>query len=296
MTRRPLPALLALSVLTVGAGCTVEYEEIDAGAVDARPTLDAPRPDAPTADAPSAADTRVPPDAPMIDSGVDGGMPDTPIACPDGLLEGMEGQPVISGSTSGASATATASCAGKEPSPARFYSWIAPRDGTYLITTAGSVFDTALVLRAGDTCTGAELDCSDDTDLDLTSRIAVTTTAGTHYVIVVTGFDGAESGAFDLHIYEGIGSEAGLCGDGVDDDADGSTDCDDFDCDGDPACGEDCSDGVDNNGDGDVDCDDFRCYEVPPCFEANCTNGADDDADGDIDCEDFDCEFDSACS
>jgi len=298
MNRRHLRVPLVLcSVLAFGPGCTVEPSSdagLDAGAVDARPALDAAMADVLRTDAPIPSDVRVASDAPMTDSGRDAGMPDAGTVCPDGLLEGMEGQPVVSGTTT--TGTATASCAGGEPSPARYYSWIAPRDGTFLITTAGSAFDTALLLRAGDSCSGAELDCNDDTESALTSRIAVTTAAGTHYVIVVTGYDGTEFGAFELNIYEGAETEVGLCRDGLDNDADDYADCDDFDCDGAPECAEDCTDGIDNNGDGATDCDDFRCYDLPACFESDCINGADDDGDGDIDCADFDCDFDDACA
>lgn len=58
------------------------------------------------------------------------------------------------------------------------------------------------------------------------------------------------------------------CSDGIDNDQDGDVDCEDSDCEGDPACpGEetDCSDGVDNDQDGDVDCDDADCAEDPIC-------------------------------
>ena len=48
------------------------------------------------------------------------------------------------------------------------------------------------------------------------------------------------------------------CSDGVDNDGDGLTDCDDSDCFG-PSCVEVCDDGVDNDGDGDTDCDDEDC-------------------------------------
>ncbi len=59
-------------------------------------------------------------------------------------------------------------------------------------------------------------------------------------------------------------------------------DCDDWDCDEDPACeggtgGEDCDDGQDNDGDGWTDCDDWDCDEDPACA------GDDDDAADDDD-------------
>ena len=51
-----------------------------------------------------------------------------------------------------------------------------------------------------------------------------------------------------------------ICDNGQDEDGDGFVDCDDWDCDDDPACataGEfDCDDGVDNDDNGYTDCDD----------------------------------------
>ena len=51
------------------------------------------------------------------------------------------------------------------------------------------------------------------------------------------------------------------CSDGLDDDEDGDTDCDDSDCYQGANCpgNEDCGDNVDNDGDGATDCDDWDC-------------------------------------
>ena len=59
------------------------------------------------------------------------------------------------------------------------------------------------------------------------------------------------------------------CGDGVDNDSDGDTDCADSDCAADPLCSStteiDCADGVDNDNDGDTDCADSDCSGHPSC-------------------------------
>jgi hypothetical protein len=103
------------------------------------------------------------------------------------------------------------------------------------------------------------------------------------------------------------------CTNVCDDDGDGFTDCDDFDCKGVGSCpgrdGEDCaavanteetteslcSDGCDGDGDGFVDCDDFGCQGVGNCFAENsnvaCSDGLDNDGNGFIDCEDNGCTF-----
>ena len=78
------------------------------------------------------------------------------------------------------------------------------------------------------------------------------------------------------------------CGDGVDNDLDGDTDCFDSDCDNDILCTEICNNGVDDDGDGDLDCLDAGCDGDILCAE-DCSNGVDDDQDGDVDCDDSEC-------
>jgi hypothetical protein len=83
-----------------------------------------------------------------------------------------------------------------------------------------------------------------------------------------------------------------VCDDGIDEDCDTYTDCDDSDCDGDPACPT-CGDTFCDIGE-----DQCNCPEdcgIPPSTEGNCTDGNDDDCDGDTDCVDADCVDDTAC-
>ena len=73
------------------------------------------------------------------------------------------------------------------------------------------------------------------------------------------------------------------CADGVDNDQDGLTDCEDGDC----ACIEtDCGDGIDDDSDGLLDCEDDDCVDV--CIE-DCGDGSDNDRDGLTDCDDDEC-------
>lgn len=75
-----------------------------------------------------------------------------------------------------------------------------------------------------------------------------------------------------------------ICTDGIDNDNDGFTDCDDYDCECDESAN--CFDGIDNDNDGFVDCEDYDC----DCDEsANCNDGIDNDNDGFVDCDDLDC-------
>jgi hypothetical protein len=85
-----------------------------------------------------------------------------------------------------------------------------------------------------------------------------------------------------------------ICGDGIDNDCNGLTDCADPACFGAPACSkpgqEICNNGIDDNGDGLVDCADPECVGSPACRPGMgkeiCDNGIDDNGDGLVDCAD----------
>lgn len=86
-----------------------------------------------------------------------------------------------------------------------------------------------------------------------------------------------------------------VCGNGLDDNADGLTDCDDPVCEGGAECGgaENCRNGMDDDGDDLADCDDSDCEGVPVCtFGEICNNGIDDDGDVLFDCADPECDCD----
>jgi len=57
-----------------------------------------------------------------------------------------------------------------------------------------------------------------------------------------------------------------------------------------PALYEDCDNGVDDDGDANTDCDDPDCFLAAACVEHGCGDGFDDDGDGLTDCEDADCD------
>ncbi|MFC1647622.1 hypothetical protein ACFL10_01350 [Patescibacteria group bacterium] len=90
-----------------------------------------------------------------------------------------------------------------------------------------------------------------------------------------------------------------VCGDMLDNDGDGETDCTDSDCASHGYCNfpENCSDGLDNDGDGDIDCADANCATHIACNPVEvCTDGVDNDGDGFADCADADCSHLVVCN
>lgn len=84
-----------------------------------------------------------------------------------------------------------------------------------------------------------------------------------------------------------------ICGDGIDNDSDGLTDCDDDECSRLEVCLS-CFDGLDNDGDGQADCNDVTCSRGEGCLGA-CDDDADDDNDSLVDCADPDCAGAANC-
>jgi hypothetical protein len=122
----------------------------------------------------------------------------------------------IRGTTAGAGDDELDVCFGlfTEGNPELRYGWTAPRDGTYTVTIEGAWIsvDRRACGGGGETCI----------------HQAVTMRRGESISIAVVGLHGSEV-AFTLRI-ERVPSEWGFCGNGVDDDADGATDCADADC------------------------------------------------------------------
>jgi hypothetical protein len=91
------------------------------------------------------------------------------------------------------------------------------------------------------------------------------------------------------------------CGNGIDDDCNGLTDCKDPACSSTPSCikpKEICDNGKDDDGNGLIDCMDPACFGNKACIVPGveiCNNGIDDDADGLIDCADPDCKTSPVC-
>ena len=97
------------------------------------------------------------------------------------------------------------------------------------------------------------------------------------------------------------------CQDGIDNDENGKTDCEDEGCKDFSFCSQPeegkentlvaCQDGKDNDADGKIDCEDEDCLVFAVCqkkepenTESACSDGIDNDGDGKIDCDDDDCK------
>lgn len=118
--------------------------------------------------------------------------------CPDEDL-GDTGVPfTVSGDTTAEDNGVAGSCGGLTSNDYS-YTWIAPSDGTFLFSTAGSAFDTVLYVSDG-SCVGAELGCNDDADGTPQSTTFLPLTMGQEVVITVDGSGAA--GMYDLSIEE----------------------------------------------------------------------------------------------
>jgi Stigma-specific protein, Stig1 len=106
----------------------------------------------------------------------------------------------VTGTTVDGVAALMASCIpGATWGPEKVHGFTAPRDGTYVIDTLGSSYDTLLYVMDGG-CSGTELGCNDDSS-SIQSELSVTLVAGQTVAIVVDGFDGGR-GDYVLNIHE----------------------------------------------------------------------------------------------
>jgi hypothetical protein len=147
-----------------------------------------------------------------------------PGACADIDLGSVLGMSVATGSTFGTGDDYTASCPSSSAAEDVSFTWTAPADGSYVISTDGSSFDTALTLWSTDCAT--ELECDDDAGSGNQSLLAVSAVAGDVLVIVVDAYS-SNAGDYVLNILSAGELD---CADGADEDGDGAADCLDGDC------------------------------------------------------------------
>ncbi len=185
--------------------------------------------------------------------------------------------------------------------PEAVYRFIPAADG-HIQLNVDPQFDAALIALGGacdpQQCLAAVADAG---GLDEMERLELDVEAGVPVYLVVESMPPSPPGAYMLSLSCDQESEL-ICGDELDNDGDGLTDCADPDChDVAPPCEDperSCSDEFDNDGDGLTDCVDDSCLGQPACAadsEIDCANQVDDDADGWSDCEDDECLGDPAC-
>ena len=224
------PGVDAGDAVDAGADAAVPT---DAGDVDAAAPSDA----GPGMDAATMTDAGPAMDAGATDAATgtpDGGAPDAAVipCSPDSDLGSMTGASVSTGTTVGEGDDATGSC-GDSPSGADLaFTWRAPSTGTWAFHTFGSDFDTVIHLHMGSDCsTATETACNDDYR-SLQSRVDADLMAGDMITIVVEGYGATDEGNYVLGIEAAPVdvTEILTCNDSMDNDLDGTTDCDDFDC------------------------------------------------------------------
>jgi hypothetical protein len=105
---------------------------------------------------------------------------------------------VLNGDTTTALSEGDSTCGLTTGSPAVFYRWTAPADGTFRVNTCnGASYDTVLSLSTGCPQTSLNvIDCNDD-NCGRQSRLAASVLGGASYFIRVGGFNG-DRGAFQL--------------------------------------------------------------------------------------------------
>ena len=74
-------------------------------------------------------------------------------------------------------------------------------DGTFVVTTVGSGFDTVLSIWTGSGHPLGELDCNDDSGKDVQSTLVAALTGGTTYYVRLNGYSGAD-GTYALNVEE----------------------------------------------------------------------------------------------
>lgn len=124
---------------------------------------------------------------------------DAPGRCWDAAWRGEELPALIFDNTIDRNDDVLTSC-GIADAPDYQLDFRAPWSGTFVFDTAGSSFDTVLMIEDGP-CGSTELACNDDF-VDLQSRLVVTLEAGQEVTVHVDGTNPFEQGPFQLHISE----------------------------------------------------------------------------------------------
>jgi hypothetical protein len=143
----------------------------------------------------------------------------------------------------------TASCGAQTSGNDDVWQIIAPLNATLCVDTVGSDFDTVLSVRESGCAEGREIACNDDRSPgERGSQVEFEVLAGNPYFVIVDGRGPLDQGDYQLNLRLGpcgAPPEPERCGDEVDNDLDGATDCEDEDCLQEPACfGGSCADTI----------------------------------------------------
>jgi hypothetical protein len=154
--------------------------------------------------------------------------------CAQEDLGSAMGLSVATGNYTSADTSAyTGSCGGNGGE--HVYRWTvpanAPDNSVYLFDSGGTNYDTIVYVKSG-SCGGTEIDCNDD-GISLQSVAQATLSPGDVVFVFVDSYSSFSTGAYTLNI---SGPEVGACDDGVDNDDNGLTDCDDPGCQDTQAC------------------------------------------------------------
>ncbi|MCH8242632.1 MAG: hypothetical protein IH897_08485 [Planctomycetes bacterium] len=193
-------------------------------------------------------------------------------------------------------------CDSARTSPDVWYSYTPAVNGNLSVTTCGEIWDTMLAIHSDcpEAISAHTIDCVDDDcgpgPFRRQSTVDVNVTAGTTYYIRVTGWNigfspSGPAEEFELNI---TGPPCvPFCGDGNCDAREDRCNCS-SDCGTSPASELACDDGIDNDCDSLTDCDDADCLTAPNCscvpteiLEISCDDGVDNDCDGLVDCDDL---------
>jgi hypothetical protein len=150
-------------------------------------------------------------------------------SCPEKDLGSALGTALFTGTTVHYPQGIEGSCGGYGAE--RTLVWTAPASGYYTFDTVDSTLDTVLYVREG-TCMGRELGCNNDISF-LTSASSLTLQVTQDQQIVLVVDSNWQEGEFTINIQR---SEMGTCADTIDNDEDGTLDCNDRDCLSDAAC------------------------------------------------------------
>ncbi len=152
---------------------------------------------------------------------------DIPSACELDMMRDLSLGEVVSGSSMGAPMDLRGRCAGNGPEVV--YRFIAPDDGDYCVTSAGSEYDTVLYVRSQCFQPDSELGCNDDFN-NIAATLSLRGEMGIEYFIILDSFRD-EGGDYTLTINEGpCIADNERCSLPGDEDGNGLEDCDD------PAC------------------------------------------------------------